>query len=64
VTTGTLPLTVKVIPLSREDLSSQTRLQLTASAPFTFTAGEINALAQQALNGDLDACVYTMMAMR
>lgn len=63
MTPGTLPWTVKIVPLSREDLASQTRLQLTASGFGLVNAGQVNALAQQAANGDLDAYLLSMHAI-
>ncbi len=56
----TLPWTVTIVPLSREDLASQTSLQLTEDPHMT--AGQINALAQQALNGGLNDYLNTLTA--
>jgi hypothetical protein len=52
VTPGTLPLSLNVVPLSREDLSEQTQeLVPTLNG---ISPGEVNSLAQQALNGSLN----------
>jgi hypothetical protein len=57
----TLPWTVTIVPLSRYDLSSQTRLQLRNDPQLT--AGQVNALARQALNGNLTDYLNAMAGM-
>lgn len=60
LTEVTLPWTVTVVALSQADLSDQTRLHL--STDQRFSAGEVNALAQQALNGDLNDYLNSIIA--
>jgi hypothetical protein len=56
----TLPWTVTVVPLSQADLADQTQLHL--SQDHRFSAGEVNALAQQALNGNLNDYLNSITA--
>lgn len=52
VTSGTLPLTVTAVPLSRDDLSAE--VQQLVPTLNGISPGEVNSLSQQALNGSLN----------
>jgi hypothetical protein len=52
ITSGTLPLSLTAVPLSRADLSNE--VQALVPTLNQITPGDVNSLAQQALNGNLN----------
>jgi hypothetical protein len=61
VTNATLPLTLTVIPLSRDDLSGQAQQLVTTLNGIS--PGEVTSLSQQALNGSLNDFINHLDAL-